>query len=66
MSAEYEDVLGVRATAPEKDKTKARNVLAQTYHPDQLDLQDDFLRFLATERMKEINFAYDRLKKPKK
>lgn len=66
MSAEYEDVLGVRATAPEKDKAKARNALAQTYHPDQLNVQDDFLRFLATERMKEINFAYDQLKKPKK
>ena len=51
------DVLGVSPSATDEEVKKAYRALAKKYHPD--NFKDNPLADLATERMKEINEAYD-------
>ena len=57
------DILGVRRGASGDEITSAYHRLVQMYHPDRVaNLAPEF-RDLAERRMKEINAAYDRLKR---
>ena len=60
MKNPYE-VLGVHENASDEEIKKAYRALAKKYHPD--SYADDALRELATEKMKEINNAYDMIQK---
>lgn len=55
------EVLGLRKGASKDDIKSAYKKLAKQYHPDQFD--DNPLRDLAEERMREVNEAYDYLMK---
>ncbi|MCL2589195.1 MAG: J domain-containing protein [Oscillospiraceae bacterium] len=54
-------VLGVSPTASEDDVKKAYRELARKYHPD--NYHDNPLADLASEKMKEINEAYDAIQR---
>ena len=53
-------VLGVAPDASEDEIKKAYRALARKYHPDKY--QDSDLADLASEKMKEINAAYEQIK----
>jgi len=55
-------VLGVEKNATEDEIKKAYRELARKYHPD--NYHDNPLADLASEKMKEINEAYDMITKP--
>ncbi|MBQ8000170.1 MAG: DnaJ domain-containing protein [Ruminococcus sp.] len=57
-------VLGVPENATDEQIKSAYRELAKKYHPD--NYQDSPLRDLATEKMKEINEAYDEVQKMRK
>ena len=54
------DVLGVSPSASDEEIKRAYHDLARKYHPD--NCQNDALKELAAEKMKEINRAYDTIK----
>ena len=54
-------VLGVSPSASDDDVKKAYRELARKYHPD--NYHDNPLADLASEKMKEINEAYDSITK---
>jgi len=54
-------VLGVSPTATDEEISKAYKQLAKKYHPDNYD--NSPLADVATEKMKEINEAYDQIRK---
>jgi hypothetical protein len=57
------DILGVVTTASQEQIVSAYRSMAKMYHPDRLaNLAPEFIE-LAEERMKEINAAYERLKR---
>lgn len=60
MSDPY-SVLGVSASASDDEVKKAYRELARKYHPD--NYHDNPLADLASEKMKEINEAYDTITK---
>lgn len=55
------EVLGLKEGASQDEIKRAYRELAKKYHPDQYD--DNPLKNLAEERMREINEAYDALTK---
>lgn len=55
------EVLGVSRTASDSEIKKAYHDLAKKYHPD--NYTDNPLADLASEKMKEINEAYDAIQK---
>lgn len=57
-------VLGVAENATDEQIKSAYRELAKKYHPD--NYQDSPLRDLATEKMKEINEAYDEVQRMRK
>ena len=57
MSRDPYEVLGVSRTASEEEIKKAYRELARKYHPD--NYVNNPLADLASERMKEVNEAYD-------
>ena len=63
MSDPYK-VLGVSPYATDDEISKAYKNLAKKYHPD--NYTDNPLADLATEKMQEINQAYDEIKKTRR
>ena len=63
MSDPYQ-VLGVDRNADDDEIKKAYHDLARKYHPDKY--RDSDLADLAEEKMKEINDAYDRIRKERR
>ncbi len=61
MNKDPYKVLGVSPSATDAEIKKAYYDLAKRYHPDNCPNED--LRNLASEKMKEINEAYDLIKK---
>ena len=61
MKNPYE-VLGVDANATDEEIKKAYHSLARKYHPDNYQSNPDMAE-LASEKMKEVNEAYDAIKK---
>ena len=59
MKNPYE-VLGVPPTATDEEVKKAYRALARKYHPDKY--RDSDLADLASEKMKEVNAAYEEIK----
>ena len=57
------EVLGVRPGASQEEISAAYRRLVQQYHPDKVADLGPELRELAEQRMKEINAAYQSLKK---
>ena len=55
-------VLGVSMNASDDDIKKAYRALAKKYHPDNYD-DNNPLKDLAAEKMREINNAYDTIQK---
>lgn len=60
MKSPYE-VLGVSADASDEEIKKAYRALVRKYHPDKY--RDSDLADLATEKMKEVNAAYEEIQK---
>jgi DnaJ-class molecular chaperone len=56
-------VLGVTIDASEDEITAAYRRMAQMYHPDKVNTLGPELKELADRRMKEINAAYEALKR---
>lgn len=56
-------LLGLSADASMKQITAAYHRLAHRYHPDKVAGQDDKAKLRAEKRMKELNAAYDLLRK---
>ena len=56
------EVLGVTRSATDEEIKHAYRVLARKYHPDNFK-PDDQMAEMATEKMKEINEAYDAIQK---
>lgn len=56
-------LLGLSADASMKQVTAAYHQLAHRYHPDKVAGQDDKARMRAEKRMKELNAAYDLLRR---
>ena len=54
------EILGVKSSASDEEIKRAYHDLARKYHPD--NCQNDALRDLAAEKMKEVNRAYDTIK----
>ncbi len=54
------DVLGVPESASDEEIKKAYRKLAKKYHPD--NYTDSPLKDVASEKMKEINEAYDTIR----
>jgi len=54
-------ILGVSPSASDDEVKKAYRELAKKYHPD--NYQDDPVREIANEKMKEINAAYEEIQK---
>ena len=54
-------ILGVSPSASDDEVKKAYRALAKKYHPD--NYQDDPVREIANEKMKEINAAYEEIQK---
>ncbi len=61
-SSPYE-VLGVQSGASDEEISSAYRKLVQQYHPDRVADLGPELREVAEQRMKEINAAYQALKK---
>ena len=61
MKNPYE-ILGVDQSASDEEIKKAYHALARKYHPDNYSSNPDMAE-LATEKMKEVNEAYDAIKK---
>ena len=57
------DVLGIRSRASEEEITSAYRQLVQQYHPDKVAGMAPEFREVAERRMKEINAAYEELKR---
>jgi DnaJ like chaperone protein len=57
------EVLGVSANATIEEITAAYRQMAQMYHPDKVTTLGPEFRELAERKMKEINKAYEALKK---
>src|SRR3989304_5709653 len=57
------EVLGVKPGAPEAEITAAYHRLVQMYHPDKVANMAPEFKELAESRMKEINAAYQELKR---
>ena len=55
-------ILGVQSSATDEDIKTAYRELARKYHPDNYK-DDNPLKDLASEKMQEINEAYDRIQK---
>jgi curved DNA-binding protein CbpA len=62
---DYYEVLGVSRDASQEEIKKAYRSLAKKYHPDNY-AADNPLKDLATEKMKEINEAYDQITNSRK
>ena len=60
MKNPYE-ILGVSPTATDDEVKQAWRALARKYHPDKY--RDSDLADLASEKMKEINAAYEEIQK---
>ena len=54
-------ILGVERTASDDEIKNAYRALARKYHPDKY--RDSDLAEMATEKMQDINWAYDEIKK---
>ncbi len=57
------DILGLPRNAPPEEITRAYRQLAAKYHPDKVQHLGEEFQHLAEERFKEIQAAYDELKK---
>ena len=64
MSKNPYAVLGISESATDAEVKTAYRELAKKYHPD--NYQDSPLRELATEKMKEINEAYEEIQRMRK
>ena len=64
MSKNPYSVLGISENATDEQVKSAYRELAKKYHPD--NYQDSPLKDLATEKMKEINEAYDEVQRLRK
>ncbi|MBQ7173651.1 MAG: J domain-containing protein [Clostridia bacterium] len=61
MSRSPYEILGVSPNASDEEIKKAYRALARKYHPDKY--RDSDLADVASEKMKEINAAYDEIQK---
>ena len=64
MQSDPYKILGIESTATDEDVKKAYRELAKKYHPD--NYANTPLADLAEEKMKEINEAYDTIRKWRK